>query len=99
MLKKGKISQWKTCELVSYFVEIKHFFIKCKGGDFVKLKVVALIFLVVLATFASSLVVSFSNNQTQKGKVGLSAHHSIERIDINDTQTQGDPINTPEMPG
>jgi hypothetical protein len=65
----------------------------------VKTKVVALIFLTIFAALTSSLVVGLSSSRVFEGKVDFSKHYSIVQIGINDTQTQGEPITTPEMPG
>ena len=63
-----------------------------------KTKVVALIFLVIFAAVASSLVVGLSSSRIFEGKVGFRESYSIVQMDFNDTEPQGLPIDTPEMP-
>jgi hypothetical protein len=63
------------------------------------MKVVALIFIVIFASAASSLVVGLSSGQIFEGKVDFSKPYSIVQIGDNDSQPMGEPIATPEMPG
>jgi hypothetical protein len=63
------------------------------------MKAVALVLLVVFAFVASSLVVGLSTSQAVKEKVDSFGSYNIVQTGSNDTLPQGDPIDTPEMPG
>lgn len=64
-----------------------------------KMKVVALILLVTFAAVASSLVVGFSSSQAAEENVDFRSSYNIVQMGANDTVPQGEPIDTPEMPG
>lgn len=65
-----------------------------------KMKVLPLIFLVVFGAFATSVVLHLSSIQTIEGNFGFAKSHNI--VQANDKAgitPNGEPINTPGMPG
>jgi hypothetical protein len=63
------------------------------------MKVMALIFLVIFAATATTIVAELSSSQIAKKNVDFTKSYSIVQIDDNGTGPTGIAIDDPEMPG
>lgn len=71
-----------------------------KGGDSVKVRVGLLIFIIVFATVATSLILGFSTSQISERNVDFAKFYDIVQIDNEEgVEPDGKPKDGPPMPG